>query len=151
MPTVIEQRADLNAAPRDVFAFLTDPARRGEWDSSCERCTIEGDAPAKGVRVHITGHRTAPSWTGEYGRFDLNRGAALRLVEGIGMPFTSFIEGFQVEPRKGGCTLAEIMKATDWQAHTVRGFISGTLGKKMGLGVASVKNDKGERTYSLPR
>lgn len=53
--------------------------------------------------------------------------------------------------RKGGCTLAEIMKATDWQAHTVRGFISGTLGKKMGLTVASVKNDDGERAYSLPR
>jgi len=105
VPTVIEQRADLNAAPREVFAYLTDPALRGDWDSSCERCTIEGDAPAKGVRVHITGHRTAPSWTGEYGRFDLDRGAALRLVEGIGMPFTSFIEGFQVEPRKGGCTL----------------------------------------------
>jgi hypothetical protein len=52
---------------------------------------------------------------------------------------------------KGGCTLAEIMKATDWQAHTVRGFISGTLGKKMGLAVASEKNDAGERAYSLPR
>ena len=48
-------------------------------------------------------------------------------------------------------TLAEIMKATDWQAHTVRGFISGTLGKKMGLTVTSAKNDDGERTYSLPR
>lgn len=105
MPTVIEQTADLNAAPRDVFAFLTDPARRSEWDASCERCTIEGDAPAHGVRVQIVGHRTAPWWIGEYGRFDLNRGAALRLVEGVGMPFTSFIEGFQVEPRKGGCTL----------------------------------------------
>jgi uncharacterized protein YndB with AHSA1/START domain len=105
VPTVIEQRAELNAPPRDVFAYLTDPARRGEWDASCERCTIEGAAPAKGVRVHITGHRTAPSWTGEYGRFDLNRGAALRLIEGQGMPFTSFIEGFQVEPRKGGSTL----------------------------------------------
>jgi carbon monoxide dehydrogenase subunit G len=105
VPTVIEQRADLNAAPRDVFAFLTDPASRGEWDSSCERCTIEGDAPAKGVRLHIAGRRAAPSWTGEYGRFDLNRGAALRLVEGLGMPFTSFIEGFQVEARKGGCRL----------------------------------------------
>ena len=106
MPTVIEQTADLNAAPRDVFAYLTDPARRGEWDSSCERCTIEGDAPpAKGVRVHIAGRRAAPSWTGEYGRFDLNRGAALRLVEGVGMPFASFIEGFQVEARKGGCRL----------------------------------------------
>ena len=53
--------------------------------------------------------------------------------------------------RKGGCTLAEIMKATDWQAHTVRGFVSGTLGKKMGLTVTSAKNADGERTYSLPR
>ena len=53
--------------------------------------------------------------------------------------------------RKGGCTLAEIMKTTDWQAHTVRGFISGTLGKKMGLTVASTKSDSGERTYSVTR
>ncbi len=53
--------------------------------------------------------------------------------------------------RKSGATLAEIMKATDWQAHTVRGFISGTLGKKMGLTVTSEKNDDGERAYSLPR
>ena len=53
--------------------------------------------------------------------------------------------------RKNGATSAEIMKATGWQAHTVRGFISGTLGKKMGLTVTSAKNADGERTYSLPR
>jgi hypothetical protein len=34
--------------------------------------------------------------------------------------------------RKGGATLAEIMKATGSEAHCVRGFVSGTLGKKMG-------------------
>ena len=51
--------------------------------------------------------------------------------------------------RKDGATLAEIMKATDWQAHSVRGFISGTLGKKMGLTVASTKGEDGERTYSI--
>ena len=51
--------------------------------------------------------------------------------------------------RKDGATLAEIMRATDWQAHSVRGFISGTLGKKMGLTVTSTKAEDGERSYSI--
>ena len=51
--------------------------------------------------------------------------------------------------RKGGATLAEIAKATDWQNHSIRGFISGTLGKKMGLTVESSKNDAGERSYKI--
>jgi hypothetical protein len=51
--------------------------------------------------------------------------------------------------RTGGATLAEIMKATSWQAHSVRGFISGTLGKKMGLKVTSTKGEDGERIYSI--
>src|SRR5262245_37825714 len=48
--------------------------------------------------------------------------------------------------RKGGATTAEIAKATDWQNHTIRGFISGTLTKKMGLMIDSMKSDGGERT-----
>ena len=51
--------------------------------------------------------------------------------------------------RKDGATLNEIMKATDWQAHSVRGFISGSLIKKMGLKVESSKNDAGERRYRI--
>ena len=51
--------------------------------------------------------------------------------------------------RSGGATRAEIMKATGWQAHSVRGFISGTLGKRMGLTVTSAKGENGERTYSV--
>jgi hypothetical protein len=51
--------------------------------------------------------------------------------------------------RKGGATLAQIMKATGWQAHSVRGFISGALGKKMGLAVNSVRREDGERVYTL--
>jgi hypothetical protein len=43
------------------------------------------------------------------------------------------------------------MKATDWQAHSVRGFISGTLGKKMRLEVESVKGGDGERTYRIAK
>jgi len=51
--------------------------------------------------------------------------------------------------RPSGATLKEVMKATGWQPHSVRGFISGTLGKKMGLTVVSSKAEDGERTYSL--
>jgi hypothetical protein len=51
--------------------------------------------------------------------------------------------------RKGGATLGQIMKATGWQAHSVRGFISGALGKKMGLTVNSVRRKDGERVYNI--
>jgi uncharacterized protein DUF3489 len=51
--------------------------------------------------------------------------------------------------RKGGATTAEIAKATEWQNHSIRGFISGTLTKKLGLTVESTKNEGGERTYRI--
>ena len=51
--------------------------------------------------------------------------------------------------RPDGATLKELMKATGWQAHSVRGFLSGAVGKKMGLTIASAKGEDGERTYSI--
>jgi hypothetical protein len=51
--------------------------------------------------------------------------------------------------RKDGVTLKELMKASGWQAHSVRGFLSGTVGKKLGLAVTSTKGEDGERTYSV--
>jgi hypothetical protein len=48
--------------------------------------------------------------------------------------------------RQGGVTLQELMTATGWQPHSVRGFISGTVGKKKGLIIESTKGADGERT-----
>jgi Protein of unknown function (DUF3489) len=53
--------------------------------------------------------------------------------------------------RPGGATSKELMKATGWLPHSVRGYISGTLGKKMGLTVMSTKREDGERVYSISR
>ena len=60
---------------------------------------------------------------------------------------TAEVLGMLRHPR--GATLQQLMQATGWQAHSVRGFISGTLGKKMRLAVASTKGDDGLRRYSL--
>jgi hypothetical protein len=51
--------------------------------------------------------------------------------------------------RKDGATLKELMKTCGWQAHSVRGFLSGTVGKKLGLAVTSTKGEDGERSYSV--
>jgi hypothetical protein len=52
--------------------------------------------------------------------------------------------------RAKGATLAEIMKETDWQAHSVRGFLS-TAAKKNRIKIESSKNEGGERVYSIAK
>lgn len=52
--------------------------------------------------------------------------------------------------RAKGVTLAEIMTATGWQPHTVRGFVS-ILGSKGREKVESSKNETGERTYRIAK
>jgi hypothetical protein len=52
--------------------------------------------------------------------------------------------------RAGGATAQELMTVTGWQPHSVRGFLSGTVSKKMGLTVTSTKGADGERRYSVP-
>ena len=50
--------------------------------------------------------------------------------------------------RTDGASIAEIMKATGWQAHSVRGFMSGPL-KKQGRSVQSTQDESGTRRYRL--
>jgi hypothetical protein len=52
--------------------------------------------------------------------------------------------------RTKGATLAEIMKATEWQAHSVRGFIS-TAGKKYRVKIESSKSEAGDRIYRISK
>ncbi|ODN68457.1 hypothetical protein A6302_04237 [Methylobrevis pamukkalensis] len=49
-----------------------------------------------------------------------------------------------------GATIEEIMAATGWQSHTVRGAVAGALKKKLGLEVTSEKVENRGRVYKLP-
>ena len=97
------------------------PAKGGKAKASAPKKTAKASkTPAKGPRAKATTARAE------------SKGA--KILEMIG--------------RAKGATLAEIMKATDWQAHSVRGFLS-TAAKKQGIKIESVKNEAGERTYSV--
>jgi hypothetical protein len=51
--------------------------------------------------------------------------------------------------RPSGASIPELVKATGWQAHSVRGAISGALKKKLGLAVVSEKTESGGRRYRI--
>jgi hypothetical protein len=51
--------------------------------------------------------------------------------------------------RPGGASAKELLKATGWQPHSLRGFLSGQVGNKMGLALTSAKGEDGERVYAL--
>ena len=48
-----------------------------------------------------------------------------------------------------GTTLQDLTAATGWQAHSVRGFLSAVVGKKLGLKLESSKREDGNRVYQI--
>ena len=51
--------------------------------------------------------------------------------------------------RANGASLDELMKASDWQQHSVRGFLSGTVRKKLGHQLTSQQDKNGVRRYRI--
>ena len=50
---------------------------------------------------------------------------------------------------KRGATIQELMQATHWQAHSIRGFLAGSLSKRHGLAVTSEKPEGKARRYRV--
>ena len=74
----------------------------------------------------------------------------LKLLEGIPVrPGTKLAALVMALRRPQGATSLQLMLATGWQPHTVRGAISGMLRKKLGLKVVLAHNDTGERVYRV--
>ena len=90
-------------------------------------------SPAEGKRRDTARPRAKDAKRGESTARDGSKAAAI----------------LELLKRPGGATSKELMKATGWQPHSVRGFLSGTIRRKMGLEVISAKSEDGERSYSI--
>jgi hypothetical protein len=55
----------------------------------------------------------------------------------------------QLLSRPEGASIEDMMRATDWQQHSVRGFLAGTVKKKMGLVLTSSKAEGEGRRYRI--
>ena len=104
------------------------------------------------TRIWKALQRLAPSGEAETGRVALKRSSVGRKAPPAARKQrggnSKTIRVIALLRRPQGATLQAIMKATGWQSHSVRGFISGQLKKKLGLKVRSVKRE-GKRVYSI--
>ena len=75
-----------------------------------------------------------------------NAGSGSKSTSGTNPTKTDQVLSLLKQP--SGATLKQIMEVTGWQAHSVRGFISGHVVKKIGLRVKSFRRD-GERVYAV--
>lgn len=57
----------------------------------------------------------------------------------------------QILSRPEGASIEDMMQATAWQQHSVRGFLAGTVKKKMGLALTSSKAEGDVRRYRIAK
>jgi Protein of unknown function (DUF3489) len=81
------------------------------------------------------------------------RAAAAKLQEKAGEPrlerVTKQERMLTLLSQPEGASIEEMMQATGWQQHSVRGFLAGTVKRKLGFSLTSSKPDDGVRRYCI--
>jgi hypothetical protein len=86
---------------------------------------------ARKIRKAASRAKSAPAWSKSASRPDTKHSRILAMLRA-----------------PTGATIAAMMTATDWQQHSVRGFLAGVIRKKLGLNLVSEQTDKG-RVYRI--
>jgi hypothetical protein len=130
---------DANVAPEKAPLKKAATQKKGapKAKKTAKSSKTKADAPKKSGKAGAKASKEAA-------KPDAAKKAAAPRAESKGAKILEMIA------RAKGATLSEIMKATGWQAHSVRGFIS-TAAKKHGVKIESAKNDAGDRLYRIAK
>lgn len=93
--------------------------------------------PSKSVST-VSGKKTSPAKSSAVS--DKRKRVSVPVVEAPGSKQSQLISLLQTSE---GCTISQMIDLTGWQAHTVRGVISGVLRKRLGLNVVCEKTAVG--------
>ena len=125
---------------------------------------------ARGLVVDVDGHhlltdagyaavgkrRPTPKWVQKMDAPDaLTKREAIHALQKLEVtsrtirPCTKLAAIIDAMRHPGGATIAQMMAGTGWQAHTVRGAISGMVRKRLGYEVITEKGTDGQRTYRI--
>ena len=129
------------AAVAEQGATVAPETTSSKKGSSQNKGASKGQRAAKGTKVKPAAKKEAK--TGKKAAKPAGKKASTPRAEGKGAKILALIG------RPKGVTLAEIMKATCWQAHSVRGFLSTVA--KHGLKIESTKTEAGDRVYSIKK
>lgn len=105
--------------------------------------------PPRTTRVTKAGKTNAKDKATEAKKPDAPRPAKSVEVEPTKGRATKQDQVLAMLSKSGGVTIDEMMVVTGWQQHSVRGFLAGTVRKKLGLDIASVKAEGSDRRYAI--
>ena len=106
------------------------------------RSAKRSNGPAKAPRINDTANGIASATANGTVRCTANATASPR-------PGTKAATAIDLLKRSDGASIDDLMVASGWQAHSVRGFLSGTVKKKMGLRLIAVVAPGGARRYRI--
>jgi hypothetical protein len=146
-PTTADETADVSAQAAHVAPEKASPKKAATRKNAAPegRKTAKGGKTGKAKAVEQKkGAKAGKKAAGTERKATATKKAGAPRAESKGAKILEMIR------RAKGATLVEIMKATDWQAHSVRGFIS-TAAKKHGIKIESAKNEAGDRVYKTAK
>jgi hypothetical protein len=147
----VKKFTDRKSAVARIWKAIQELDGAGEAEASAAPDATAAAAPAKAPKAAKGARKAAKAAPAKAKASKTTKSAKKTTKAAVPREFSKKKIVIDMMGRKGGATLDEIVAETGWARHTVRGFVSGTLGKKMGLTVESTKNAAGERTYRVAK